>query len=552
MGKILGILAAALLGGCIVCSHEHEERSSVTITRVESPVAAGSAPATPATDLKSGCARGDQDACGNLLGDEHLGAAAIIAFLTKTCDAGTLPACNSLGVAKLEGKLVAKDVAGAIALWTKTCDAKNGLGCNNLGAAQHEGFAGDKDLKQALAYFQNGCGYGWMRACDAAGQMLGDGDGVPQDVPAATKLLAQSCAGKSADGCRMLLNAARLLAGADAAKPEDMQLAIKSFQQLCDADNGAGCAEAAWRLETTAGLAKDPAVFTRLYERGCKLDDGSACFHAARLAHNAAGFEHACRLHEARACDEAVKPYLAAKQVTQAFPFLEEACRLDDRPACVSACKLGDADGCYSLGLRYKTGDRFGKDDAFARGAARRAIELRTKGCAANDPKSCFDLAYTYDHDGEGEKVDHPRAKALTEKACKLGALDACFNLGERKENAINEPEDLPGAVAVFQDVCTRGYASACGSLAFMYMGGKGVAKDPARATSLFGKGCSEACAWCCFEGAKLVVASDRDAGTAKFRSACRWGDNRGCAELGKLGIAERMDPTHTTVTTVK
>jgi TPR repeat protein len=372
----------------------------------------------------------------------------------------------------------------------------------------------------ALASATKACDSGDAKACADAGRILGDGDGVPQDVPSATKLLAKGCAGNSEDACRMLGNAAKLLEQ----DPKTVPLAIPAFRQLCERGVGGACAEAGWQMEQAK--TKDSKLIAKLYEQACKLDDGAGCYHHGRVAHVPAEFERACRLHDARGCVEAIK---TAKTPAKAFPFYEEVCRLDDKDTCSKGCKLGDAEACVYMGDK------------------KRALELRTKGCAANDAKSCFDLSYAY-HKGEDVKVDHAMAQQLDAKACKLGALDACFDIAERKYKGLDQPEDKAGGVADYEDLCKRGYPEACGSLGFLYRSGKDVAKDSGRAAKLFAKGCVETCAWCCFEAAEQIKTSDRDGAIGHFRSACRWGDRRACEALDALGISVRADPAHTTV----
>jgi TPR repeat protein len=373
----------------------------------------------------------------------------------------------------------------------------------------------------ALATLRKACDAGDAKACSNAGRMLGDGDGVPQDVPAATKLLAKGCAGKNNDACRMLGNAAKLLEQ----DGKQLPLAISAFQQLCDRDVGGACSEAGWILENTKGPAK---TFAKLYERGCKLDDAAGCFHQARLGHDRAGFEHACRMHDARGCAEAIK---GEKSPAKAFAFYEEACRLDDQDTCKQGCRAGDAEAC-----------QYAHDD-------KRALELRTKGCAANDAKSCSSLSFAYHHGEGGVKLDHARARDFDAKACKLGALDACYDVAERKFKGLDEPEDKAGGVAAYEDLCKRGYATACGSLGFLYRSGDAVTKDEAQAAKMFSQGCVESCAWCCYEAAQQIHDADKNGAIDKLKSACRWGDSRACEMLANAGISVRQDPAHHTVT---
>lgn len=518
------VLAFLATGATAACD---ERTSSTSVTIVQTKPA--SAPAGSAATVDERCARGEQHACGELLGDETRSHAAIADAITKLCDHGSLAACNSLGAAKVDGEIMPKDAAGAVALWEKSCAAKNAAGCNNVGVAHREGLVSGRDPVKALASFQQACELSDAVGCANAGRLLGDGaDGVPQDVPAATKLLARGCAGDSDDACDMLANAAKLLVAPDKPAPANLQLAITAYEQLCDRDDGASCSEAGWTLETRVA-AKDDAAIVKLYERGCKLDDNAGCYHHARLTHDAAGFERACQLHDKRACLEAMKPWLASKTPAKAYPFLEEACRLDDKQSCKTGCKLGDPLSCEYA------------DDR------KRAVALRTQGCDANDSKSCFDLGYAYHH-GEGVKLDHARGAELEEKACKLGGLDACFDLAERKEKALDRAADLPGAAADYDDLCKRGDGDACDALAFLHTEGRGVAKDPAAASALYLRGCDLGTASSCYFYAQPLIDKDRDVAIAKLKLACRLGDKRGCDQLHEHGITARMDPARHTV----
>lgn len=180
------VVAVVAVGATAACD---ERTSSTSVTIVQTKPA--SAPAGSAATVDDRCARGEQHACGELLGDETRSHAAIADAITKLCDRGSLAACNSLGAAKLDGEIVPKDAAGAVALWEKSCAAKNGAGCNNVGVAHREGLVSEKDPAKALASFQQACELSSAAGCANAGRMLGDGAGVPQDVPAATKLPAR-------------------------------------------------------------------------------------------------------------------------------------------------------------------------------------------------------------------------------------------------------------------------------------------------------------------------------------------------------------------------
>lgn len=114
----------------------------------------------------------------------------------------------------------------------------------------------------------------------------------------------------------------------------------------------------------------------------CALNDGDACLHGAGLA------------------DELVRAGL-----------LPEAKEPSARVAIVlleRACDLGLAIGCTAGGL------------ALLEGAPKDARKLFAKGCDANEPTSCLQLA------GLLGKKDRARAKILRRKACDAGLKDAC------------------------------------------------------------------------------------------------------------------------------
>jgi hypothetical protein len=212
-----------------------------------------------------------------------------------------------------------------------------------------------------------------------------------------------------------------------------------------------------------------------------------------------------------------------------------------------------DKDACYAAGRAAgKAGDEA------------RAKELYAAGCDLGSGGACVDGAALHEDEPD-------RGMGMQIRGCTLGAAVGCFNAAEMLRNGPRVKEALafyakacaapdPGDLRLRGLACERGahvayeagdfgraaelgalgcndeVASACDTLAVLYANGEGVAKDMAKAASLFERGCkggdNEACDHqkaaaaaldpLAVEGANLKMTSISVEGFAMSDMACK------------------------------
>jgi TPR repeat protein len=149
----------------------------------------------------------------------------------------------------------------------------------------------------------------------------------------------------------------------------------------------------------------------------------------------------------------------------------------------LAMCTQGDAKACNVVGAMFATGVHGVKLDLA------QAFPYFDKSCAGGYAIGCANLANAY-FSGLGVTMDWPRSIRTYQRACDLGAVTACVDLGViYRDGKASAEEDRPRAVKLFQRACDLN-APACASLASMYELGWGVQKDLPRAKQLYEKSC--------------------------------------------------------------
>lgn len=197
----------------------------------------------------------------------------------------------------------------------------------------------------------------------------------------------------------------------------------------------------------------------------------------------------------------------------------------DDVVLLRQACDLGDAAGCYNLGLKLGNG---------AEGAA--AYE---QACDFGNPLACTNLGWIYQN-GTGVPVDLEAAVRLYTLGCDGTRcsgrnLLGCTNLGRMYRDGIGVKQDAQRAVVLFKDVCLRADdARACSAAGTTSIYGKGVAADLAEAIALLDKGCKGGDTMGCFnlgveyEYGEHITRDVRKA-TEYYKRSCDLGDKEAC-----------------------
>ncbi len=188
--------------------------------------------------------------------------------------------------------------------------------------------------------------------------------------------------------------------------------------------------------------------------------------------------EAACGKKQPKACLDAGVAYIngtgVAKDLAKALAYYQKA------------CTWKHATGCGFAGSMLTSGDGTAKDPAAG-------FALRTKACKGKHGPSCNDLGTAWSEGKDGAaSVDHIKAKALYEQACKLADGLGCFNLGNvfRLGEGMKHPYPKQ-AVTFFQRSCDLEQAKGCTELAIILYEGKAAPKDADRAVRLLERGCT-------------------------------------------------------------
>ncbi|HEX4347154.1 MAG TPA: tetratricopeptide repeat protein [Vicinamibacterales bacterium] len=146
-------------------------------------------------------------------------------------------------------------------------------------------------------------------------------------------------------------------------------------------------------------------------------------------------------------------------------------------------CTKGDAKACNVVGAMFATGVHGVKLDAA------QAFPYFDKACAGGYAIGCANLANAY-YNGLGVTMARTKSIAVYQRACDLGAVTACVDLGVIYRDGKGDLEkNQTYAAQLFQRACNLN-APACASIASMYELGWGVSKDLVLAKTLYQKSC--------------------------------------------------------------
>src|SRR5579871_1909608 len=114
----------------------------------------------------------------------------------------------------------------------------------------------------------------------------------------------------------------------------------------------------------------------------------------------------------------------------------------------VAMCKKGDAKACNVVGAMFATGVHGLKLDAT------QAFPYFDQSCGGGYAIGCANLANAY-YNGLGVTMDKAKSVAIYQRACDLGAVTACVDLGVIYRDAKGVAEkNQPYAVKLFQRAC--------------------------------------------------------------------------------------------------
>jgi TPR repeat protein len=176
--------------------------------------------------------------------------------------------------------------------------------------------------------------------------------------------------------------------------------------------------------------------------------------------------------------------------------------RPDDAKAAATACAVGDIDGCKSK-------------------------------CSAGDGASCNRLGITYERAGNARDLE--RARKSFHRACAAKSKEGCDSErrllvadAKRMEAAARSYKTCQeGSLRECQDACDGGDGIACEQIGMVYVVGKRVARDRAKAEAAFQKACDAG-------NAGMVGGGCEWLGTLYKPQGCPPG--RTCMQIGGFG----------------
>jgi uncharacterized protein len=210
------------------------------------------------------------------------------------------------------------------------------------------------------------------------------------------------------------------------------------------------------------------------------LGCGSRVNGPYEAGHSAEGDEKSCDSGDTKACMRLAAAYDSGSGVSA-----------DDeksRNSFERACKLGDYEGCVSLGVQLEARELQIPD------GPQRAIALYQSACDHNVANGCLFMGYAYAGSSGHSAVplDEARAHAFFEQTCQLKGASGCAHAAQDfLDGRRGQPSDAARAVDFYQQACDLGDGQACHRLGSLLVSGeRGVPVDEARGRALMDRGC--------------------------------------------------------------
>ncbi len=242
---------------------------------------------------------------------------------------------------------------------------------------------------------------------------------------------------------------------ASRAKPPDPALARAYLQRACDLELATACHNLAVLTEQGAGGPSNADAAAESYARACTLGHAASCPPAAedllartppQTARARALLERGCDLDDASACLRLGNLHNAGTPTDDEAFLATEAWR--------RACVLGSDAGCFNLAVSEKTGRGTALDPV---AALDRFLSL----CLRSVDRACSQAGELI-WQGADVPGGDDEALALFERGCAQGEAIACLRLGEAHAQGRGRPVDPARAAALRQQACTLGYGPAC------------------------------------------------------------------------------------------
>jgi TPR repeat protein len=357
------------------------------------------------------------------------------------CGEQDFDSCATLAIMYVTATGVQRDFAKAFDLAKKACDAKSERGCMSLAVMYEVGAGVTKDEARAKRTFEKACDGGKPYGCFRLASLYMAGHGVPADPAKSAELMKRACDGGERVACGYY---------ASMIEAKDPAAALKLYQQACDKGSPGACGGLAKMYEDGRGLEKDLVKARALYKQSCLHHFWIACTHLAYMYQKAIGgdedlakavstYQRACDHNELDGCNNLAVLYAAGTGVTKddakAAELYKLACDGGNRNACTNVAKnTGDESACPKLPTK--------KDQAACYNDL--AIKLMNAPTAARKPRPGVTQI----------KRDPAKAIELYRKACDLGELSGCVNLGAEMYAGTNVPRDVPAGLEILKRAC--------------------------------------------------------------------------------------------------
>jgi TPR repeat protein len=156
---------------------------------------------------------------------------------------------------------------------TNACNSGDARACEAAGEAYGSGNGVAEDSNEALRFYRQACQLKRARSCLDLGRMFDEGDGVAVDDRDAAALFRRACDLGEPDGCHRL--AGLLLEGSGV--KTDAKRAMDFERRACDVGFRPACMALAEMHATGNGGPKDPGAAAKVVERMCQQGDREAC-----------------------------------------------------------------------------------------------------------------------------------------------------------------------------------------------------------------------------------------------------------------------------------
>jgi TPR repeat protein len=284
------------------------------------------------------------------------------------------------------------------------------------------------------------------------------------------------------------------------ALPPQLADRLELLEANCAASNASTCVEIGRLYEAGAGgLPRDLRRAERGYARGCSLGSGEACRHLERLVE----------------ADDTTPPDLGMVEATLR-----------------AACERGTSDACVGLATMHL--QAIGVPEA-----PEQARKLLARACDANNGVACMRLGLILV--AFPQEMDLDPGLRLLERGCALGTQLSCVRSADRLLRAGWERNGswwsgVERAVDRLRAACRAGEYAGCVAVGALYLDGRGVGRDPAKAREIFRAACDDGFARGCdaLGGALADAPGARAEAAAAWRRACQLRDGGGCLRLAQ------------------